>query len=405
MYNPTPAAIDAYARYMIGMFDERSTIGVPTLFQSFFGRVESGGKTLYSPDKNLVSIDIIRGNTGMAKMKLRGVSGEDLVDKKKKDTKFTSVARNFPLIEEEAVITSDELNDRIAGEPIYDSSATKFERLRMKAFNLHVDLSKRIIRTFEYLAAASILTGKHGQIIGTTNTDLLYDFLRASGNTISNATSWSSSPTTAVPIDNLDTLALQIRSTAHMTPDVCIMGNAAYSAFLKTTQAKDLLALFQIRLLGLGIAPDPMPAKYQWMIDAGAQYMGTVLTYKGFMLHVFTYQDTYTNLSAASAYYMPVGTVLLACTQARCDRYFGPSEMLPMIQQRAEWYLQTFGLDPRGVGIPAGIKNPGVIDPVMFYFDGFPSPDQKSVTVRTQAAPIFATTQTDAFGTLTGVAS
>lgn len=405
MYNPTPAAIDAYSRYMISMFDERSMIGVPTLFQSFFGRPESDGKTLYSPDKNLVDIDIIRGNTGMAKMILRGAASEDLVAKKKKDSKFSHVARNFPLIEDEGVISSDELNDRIAGEPVFGSSLTKFDRLRAKAFNIHVDLMRRCVRTFEYLASTSILTGKQPQIIGTTDTGLIYDFLRASGNTISNATSWGSSPTTATPIDNLDTLALQIRSTAHVTPDICIMGNAAYSAFLKTTQVTDLLKLYQIRLLGLGTEPPVMPSKYQWMIDAGAQYMGTILTYKGFNLYVFTYQDTYTNLSAASAYYMPVGTVLLAYSGARADRYFGPSEMLPMIPQRAEWYMQTFGLDPRSIAVPAGIKNSEVINPAMFYFDGRPSADQKTVTIRTQAAPIFAPAMTDAFGTITGVAT
>ena len=212
-------------------------------------------------------------------------------------------------------------------------------------------------------------------------------------------------PTTATPIANLDTLCLQIRSAAHVTPDFCFMGNAAYAAMLKTTEITDLLKLFQIRLLGLGTEPPVMPSKYQWMIDAGAQYMGSVLTYKGFTLHVFTYQDTYTNLSAASAYYMPVGTVLVGYSGARCDRYFGPSEMLPPTGQRAQWYRETFGIDPSSVGIPAGVKNSGIINPAMFYFDGYPSPDQKTVTIRTQAAPIFAPTMTDAFGTITGVAT
>jgi len=39
----------------------------------------------------------------------------------------------------------------------------------------------------------------------------------------------------------------------------------------------------------------------------------------------------------------------------------------------------------------------------MFYCDAYPSGDKKKVTIRTQSAPIFATTQTDAFLTFTSV--
>ncbi len=39
--------------------------------------------------------------------------------------------------------------------------------------------------------------------------------------------------------------------------------------------------------------------------------------------------------------------------------------------------------------------------PVATYVDAYPSPGNKRVTVRTQSAPIFPTTQTDAFVTIT----
>jgi hypothetical protein len=39
----------------------------------------------------------------------------------------------------------------------------------------------------------------------------------------------------------------------------------------------------------------------------------------------------------------------------------------------------------------------GVLTPEAFYWDAYVSPDWKRLTIRGQHAPIFATTQTDAF--------
>jgi len=58
-YSTTPLHIDEYARFMADMFDERSFIGVPTVFQAFFGRAENGAMTKFSPDSATVDIDII----------------------------------------------------------------------------------------------------------------------------------------------------------------------------------------------------------------------------------------------------------------------------------------------------------------------------------------------------------
>ncbi len=56
--------------------------------------------------------------------------------------------------------------------------------------------------------------------------------------------------------------------------------------------------------------------------------------------------------------------------------------------------------------MPPNIKNLGsVITPAMFYSDAYKAQDDKKVTIRTQAAPIFATTQTDAFVTFRGLST
>jgi hypothetical protein len=49
------------------------------------------------------------------------------------------------------------------------------------------------------------------------------------------------------------------------------------------------------------------------------------------------------------------------------------------------------------------IQNPGVVDPRGMHFDAYEGVGKKAVTLRMQSAPIFPTTETDAFVTMTGV--
>jgi hypothetical protein len=70
-----------------------------------------------------------------------------------------------------------------------------------------------------------------------------------------------------------------------------------------------------------------------------------------------------------------------------------------MIPQTAQWYTETFGFNPNTPPMPTTIGS-GVIDPAMFFVDGFPSEDRRTVTLRTQSAPIFAPVHTDAFARL-----
>jgi len=54
--------------------------------------------------------------------------------------------------------------------------------------------------------------------------------------------------------------------------------------------------------------------------------------------------------------------------------------------------------------MPPNIKNQSaIISPAMFYSDAYKAQDDKKITIRTQAAPIYATTQTDAFVTFSGL--
>jgi hypothetical protein len=113
---------------------------------------------------------------------------------------------------------------------------------------------------------------------------------------------------------------------------------------------------------------------------------------------MFTYVDIYNDLSGTVTKYMPTDRVLLFYSGARCDRFFGPPELLPMIPMRQLFYQQFLGVSPQmPIGVPS-VKNAGAtIRPDMFYFDAYADEKWKTITGRMQAAPIYATTQTDAF--------
>ena len=85
------------------------------------------------------------------------------------------------------------------------------------------------------------------------------------------------------------------------------------------------------------------------------------------------------------------------------DRYFGPSDTLPMTADERAWHNELFGFNMEAPPMPMKVMEQGIIDPRMFFFDAYRSNNRKTITLRTQAAPIYPTTQTDAIVTLKGL--
>ncbi len=112
---------------------------------------------------------------------------------------------------------------------------------------------------------------------------------------------------------------------------------------------------------------------------------------------IFTYPEVYVDSTGTVTKYIGDEQVLMAYSGARCDRYFGPNEQLPMVPMRAQLYREWFGFDPSAPPVPPKVANSGIISPAMFYCDAYVSNDWKKLSIRSQTAPIFATTQTDAF--------
>lgn len=399
---PTPLGTDQYSRFQADVFDERKVIGVPTGFQSFFGRPETGAMTLFAPNALVVDIDIIRGNEKTAKMIMRGGNGR-IIDAGQENTneqKYSNFNRLFPLIEEEGDFNAAQINNRVAGENPFQNMSP-LDRLRVLATNTHMEHVRRTVRTFEVLAAQSVIEGQMDAIIGTSNTDMIYDFRRATGNTITVGTGWNqASPTIIADIDGA---CDQMREQGHVNPDMMIVGGQAMDAFINDTDVQTQADNRRFELIEVS-TNNPVPERFARFVAGGFTPRGRLRTPKGYELWLFTYTDVYTNDAGTAVKYMPEDKAVLAYSGARCDRYFGPSETLPMTAQRVAFYQEFFGFNPLAAPMPPNIKNvASIINPAMFYFDAYVAANMKTVTARTQAAPIFVTTATDMFVTLQGL--
>ena len=397
----TPEPIDLMSRWMAATFDERQIITVPTGFQSFFGNPDSGAATHYIPDQGAVDIDIIRGTKKTAALIPRGTVSRSLGPTKKNlhSGKHTSFTRKWPLSEESGNIGANEILYRQAGEDSY-SARTRIDRMRQKAGDIHLESIRRMVRLFEVLAASSVLTGTMPAILGTNDPELLYDFRRRASHTIPVSTAWDAAGDV---FKDLDAACELIEQDGNAVPDMLCIGGEALKAMTGNTVFQ---ALADNRNLEFIQVSDklPVPPEFSRFVKSGWSAQGRLRTLKGYTLWVFTYNRTYEADDGKATKLMPEDKAFVTSSRVRCDRYFGPPEVLPMTTHRRQEYQDLFGFDPLVPLMPGNVLGGGaVIDGSMFHCDCYMAGDAKSLTIRTQSAPIYATTQTDGFVVLTGL--
>ncbi len=398
----SPVAVDSFSRFMVEMFDEKDIISVPTAFQAFFGNPAAGGQTVFSENSNDVDIDIIRGNERTSALIPRGMISRPLgsLQKNLNVENYSSFSRKYPLAEEEGDITADQILQRVAGENPYQAMERQ-SRMRILGLKIHLESIRRIVRMNEILAAQSVIEGIQDAIIGTTNTDLQYDFKRNAALTVTPANTWNSGSQDI--LGDIDGMCTLLRQHGKMNPNFMGLGTSAMDAFIADTTVAALADNRRFELLEVS-TNNPVPPEFARFTEAGWIARGRLRTPAGHVLWMFTMLDVYDNTAGTSTPFMPVDKVIITNVKARADRYFGPPENLPMIGQRIQLYQEFFGFNPESAPMPPNIKSPGgIIMPAMFHSDAYVAPDWKKITVRTQHAPIFATTQTDSFGTLEGL--
>jgi hypothetical protein len=394
-YATGPNAVDLYARTMAAAFDENKVIAVPTVFQAFFGRPETGAQTVFSPDALDVDIDIIRGNEKIAALVPRGIS-RPLGDSQRNAQvgRFSSFSRAFPLSIEESDIDANQTLRRLAGDNPY-AMRSKGERLRELGLRAHQEQVRRTVRLFEVLAGEALLTGKMSAIVGTTDTALQYDFRRNSNHSITLVTKWDD--VGADILGDIDDAWDLGRTNGHVSLDGMLLGESAMEAFIADSDviAKADNRRFELIWVNQNM---PVPPRFAYLVEAGATARGLLRTPKGHEFWMFTYSDVYTNAAGTAVKYMNAKKVLFFASTARCDRWFGPPQMFEPSSAKRQMYQERFGIALDAAPQVPQVKGPvGVIDSRMFYFDAYQNNDESLITIRTQAAPIFAPVQTDAF--------
>ena len=143
-------------------------------------------------------------------------------------------------------------------------------------------------------------------------------------------------------------------------------------------------------------------AKFARFVAGGMVPFGVLRLPAGYELTVFTYPEFYTAANGTATKYLNDLYAVVGCSGARCDRYFGPPERLPLTAIDQAKLMERFGWNPAVPPLPPNIREGAgaIIQPQMFYADGYESENAKAVTVRIQGAPVFPTTMTDCFYTI-----
>jgi hypothetical protein len=388
---------------MDNLFDEKELLFNDTVYQQFFGKPAFGGsKTIYSPNSEVIDIDIKRANgEPLAAMIHRGTNSRPLnLQKNTTLDNWSSFSRVFPLCEEMGDITASQINKRMAGENPYDG-VERSTRTRLLAREHHMEHIRRYVRLFEALAGSALLTGQHPAISGSNNPDNWYDFRRNASLIVSPAVPWND-PAADI-LGDIDAGIDTMRQIGKAKPNVIFFAGDVCNVFLNDSVIQTFADILGYSLVRAGSEMFNLPSNLQDLVDAGADPIGRLTTPRGRTLYIMTYDGVYTDDAGVYQKYLPDGTVFMAFYGARCDRYFGPPERLQIVSADVQLYQEMFGMNLNAPVMPANIKGGAIITPAMFYCDAYRSNDAKKISIRTQSAPIFSTTQTDAFYTFTDV--
>jgi hypothetical protein len=385
---------------MTGAFSEHEIIQLKPAFLSFFGQ-SPDSVTRYMPDNSAFEIQIQRiSGEFRAKLKRRGTYADSVGSTQKQTDveQYTDLVTTFPLAEESGDVHAQQLDERVFGEPHY-RPYTKLQRLRQRAFEIHRAHLWRLARMMNWLASQSILTGQQPIIEGASGTDDYIDFYRNSNMTVTLGTAWTGSTD---PLDDLDDAWEAGRQYGKVNLTGALCGEAAFAAFLQNsviTTLADNRRLLRMRD-NPGMTP---PSEFARFVDSGFTYQARVTTYQGHVFDMFTYGEQYQLDNGTWTKYMPTDKVLCFNPMTRGDRYFGPSEQLPMSPARRQDYQFYMGMDPLTLSIPGDVKawTPN-FSPEMFHFDMRVA--DRSLLFRSQVAPIYAPYHTDAFYLMEGVA-
>jgi len=357
--------LSIYTRLMVETY--KDSVGNPTGGMSLFN-----SRPIFT-DAEEIDIDIKRGNGRKASLVRRYDEAVNL-GKQTNGSRFSSVARMFPLIESTSSVSKRDLVGRQFGDLPQVTRSIQAKAL-LKAREIHNRHIEENAREMERLAWESVLTGE----MTVYGVDKL-SFFRRPDHQVTVANAWDGASATI--LEDMKTSIKKIRSHGHMTADVCIMGAGSYDAFIKDTEVKALMDTQNEMHLFKFNAEN---SKYKRFKDNGFVLGGVIKFPTVGELYILTYPDVYENDAGIETNYLLDNQVIIMSSNCRMDRYYGPSDVMPSVIKIPE-ILGGNNFKQ----VPAYKGSNDIIQGRMFFSDARGSENGKGFILRTQVAPIFA---------------
>lgn len=388
-------------KILLPLFEEEKGLMAQTNWLAFAGR--GGGVRRFESDVNEVEYEIVRGHRQMSQLVKRSAVVDRLLGPGQKNLglgEYTQVSRAFPLSIEEYDIQSSKLTKKIPGEPTTNSGLTKQDRMMYWAAKGQTTMLAKQVRLMNYLCGQGIVEGVQDAIIGTSDTDLQYDFYRKATHLKTITTPWST-VATATPLKDIDVGIDANIQDGSKKSNIMLAGDTAWSNFLQCAELETYSTYSDFKaFIPSGDTRVSMPAEMSFLTDNNWDFQGVVHTWKGRIVYVFTTEELVEVTAGTPQRSMPSKKVVLCGANSRIDEIFGPSETFPEDDTVISQYRDWFGFEP-GMA-PAGEPNivGGMIRPEMFFIDAYQNDYRTLRTIRSQTAPLYVPVEADTWYTI-----
>jgi hypothetical protein len=216
-----------------------------------------------------------------------------------------------PLLKPKDVTTVEDISVRIPGENVY-GGLTKEERAVYLLSEKLQEFNDMNLRREEWMASRAMLTG----IIPVIGEGVNYtiDFGFTNKKTLTGTDKWDSN---GDPLEDIDEWVLICQQNGYHTPDICLMEQKVYNAFMKriialkyTEQISQNLNVIQLNPLQL---------------SENVIYGGKIIKYN---IDIYIYNEWFIDdwtdpANPIEQPIVPAGTVMLASTRAKAVIYYG----------------------------------------------------------------------------------
>lgn len=254
----------------------------------------------------------------------------DFVKGKKKLAPFVSKYKNGIQIERNVIatknyepakiqpqrpLTVETLAQRLAGEALYSGKTPAQRAAELLTRDLR-ELKDMVDRRKEWIIAQTLFNGKYTAQVHT-DAENYYEEEFDYGHTLQTTVTktWTeANAATSKPIDDLQTMAESIATSAGRYPTIVIMGSEALKGFLASQQVKDY---FDIHRYDFGMIQPTIKSTQ-------VQYIGRLLRPN---VEIYTYAESYLDEAGALHKFVPDNKVVIANKQLFSMKYAAVTQM------------------------------------------------------------------------------